>query len=258
MKRLIYQVAVGKQSKLYEWCIASVVDYCKKYDIDHIVQREPILKIGPEDWDKSNRSANCKNFGYLPIYEKENAFAYFNQYDQIGIVDADIFIRSEAPNIFDDVHLHSDFAAVIEREMPITGKYLGKIVAYSAAQYSSLKDVDWSVNKHGHEFYNMGLMIMNKSIFKYIDSTPEEFIRRPEFKRFVDGLGRWKWSTDQTLLNYWVRKTGMNQQHLSWKWNALFKGVHDKYIKDAYFIHFFLKNHLPNKGEDIELLKRQI
>ena len=28
MKRMIYQVAVGEQSKLYEYCIQSVANYC--------------------------------------------------------------------------------------------------------------------------------------------------------------------------------------------------------------------------------------
>ena len=40
MKRMIYQVAVGKQSNLYQHCIQSVKDYCKKYDITHIVPNE--------------------------------------------------------------------------------------------------------------------------------------------------------------------------------------------------------------------------
>ena len=31
MDRMIYQVAVGKQSNLYEHCIKSVANYCKKY-----------------------------------------------------------------------------------------------------------------------------------------------------------------------------------------------------------------------------------
>ena len=40
---------------------------------------------------------------YLPIYEKENAFDYIDDYDQIAIIDADIYIRPDSPNIFDEV-----------------------------------------------------------------------------------------------------------------------------------------------------------
>ena len=47
MKKLIFQVSVGKPSKLYTTCINSVAEYCKKYSIDHIVLTEPKLKIRP-------------------------------------------------------------------------------------------------------------------------------------------------------------------------------------------------------------------
>lgn len=261
MKRLIYQVSlidplVGKPSKLYQWCIDSVKAYCEKYGIEHIVQTEPILKIGPLDWSKSNRSDDCKKRGYMPIYEKENAFNYLDDYDQVAVVDADIYIKPSAPNIFDEYT--SDFAGVIERDMPITSQYLRKIIGYSYHQYHPLSDVDFKPNNRGHEFFNMGLMLMSSSIKKYIGGTPEEFIRRPEYKKLVDGIGHWKWSTDQTLLNHWVRKSGMTLQRLSWKWNALYKGVEDKHLKDAYFVHFFLKDKLPNRGENIEQLKKLV
>jgi len=99
----------------------------------------------------------------------------------------------------------------------------------------------------------MGLMVMNKSISKYLRGQGgKEFIERPEFKRFVDGLGSWKWSTDQTLLNWWVRKEKMNLQRLNWKWNALYTAIDNEDIKDAHFVHFFLKDKLPNQGENIE------
>ncbi len=125
-------------------------------------------------------------------------------------------------------------------------------------QYGNMQNIDFLWNDKGAEFFNMGMMVMNKSITKYIDGTPEEFIRRPEFKRFVDGLGNWKWSTDQTLLNYWVRKSGMKQQHLSWKYNALFKGIRDDWLPKAEFIHFFLKDRLPEKGENVDLLLQEL
>ena len=55
MDRMIYQVAVGKQSNLYEHCIKSVANYCKKNNLKHIVQTEPILKIRP-DVNRTGRS----------------------------------------------------------------------------------------------------------------------------------------------------------------------------------------------------------
>jgi len=255
---MIYQVYVGKPSKLYDRCVNSVSEYCERHGIDHIVQRTPILKIKPDVF-ATNRSKESyeKHGGFLPIYEKENAFDYFDRYDQIAIVDADIWIRPGSPNIFDSVDPSVDFAGVIERDMPIQPWYAQKIDNYSRMQYQSLHGkVDFNPGKHGFEFYNMGLMVMNKSIYKYINQPAKDFITRPEFKDFVDGQGPWKWSTDQTLLNYWVRKEKMKQQHLNWKWNALYTAVKDP--ASAYFVHFFLKDKLPNAGENVDQLMKDV
>jgi hypothetical protein len=260
MKRLIYQVYVGKRSKLYDHCTESVADYCKKYNIDHLIQRKPILRIKPDVF-MTNRSKESyeKHGGFLPIYEKENAFSYFKDYDQICIVDSDIWIRPGSPNIFEDVNPNSDFSGVIESSMPILPWYQKKILNYSRMQYGSLK-INWQYDdKTGFPFMNMGLMMMNKSFAQYLNGqSPKQFIERPEFKQFVDGMGPWKWSTDQTLLNYWIRKEKMTVKNLDWKWNALYTAIDNTKIKEAYFVHFFLKDKLPNKGEDVEALMRMV
>ena len=260
MKRLIYQVYVGKRSKLYDHCTKSVEEYCKKYGIDHIIQRKPILRIKPDVF-MTNRSKESyeKHGGFLPIYEKENAFSYFKDYDQICIVDSDIWIRPGSPNIFEDVNPNSDFSGVIESSMPILTWYRKKITNYSRMQYGSLK-INWEYDQTtGFPFMNMGLMMMNKSFAQYLNGqSPKQFIERPEFKQFVDGMGPWKWSTDQTLLNYWIRKEKMTVKNLDWKWNALYTAIDNSKIKEAYFVHFFLKDKLPNKGEDVEALMRMV
>lgn len=83
-----------------------------------------------------------------------------------------------------------------------------------------------------------------------------EFLNRYEFKRFIDGEGAWKWSTDQTLLNWWLKKEQVDVTHLDWRWNGLFTA--NKSINDAHFVHFFLKDKLPGKGEHIDELMMRI
>lgn len=260
MKRLIYQVYVGKRSNLYDHCVASVKNYCRDHGIGHVVQKNPILRIKPDVF-ATNRSKESyeKHGGFLPIYEKENAFSYFKDYDQICIIDSDIWIRPGAPNIFEDVEPDSHFAGVVESSAPILPWYKQKILQYSRMQYGSLK-MDWEANPvTGFPFMNMGLMMMNKSFAQYLKGqTPEQFIRRPEFKMFVDGMQAWKWSTDQTLLNYWIRKEKMTIQNLDWKWNALFTAIDNNKIKEAHFVHFFLKDKLPNKGENVNELMKMV
>ena len=258
MKRLIYQVYVGKQSNLYDFCVNSVKNYCKKYHIDHHIQRIPKLRIRPDPFMTGRSKEATDRLGYLPIFEKENAFEFFPEYDQIAIIDSDVWIRPNSPNVFYDLKTNHDFGGVIEREMPINEAYRSKIQNYSYMQYSNLKDVDWKWDKNfGGEFFNMGIMILNKSIHNYLNGqTPLQFVRRPEFKRFVDGEGNWKWSTDQTLLNYWMKKENIKVKHLSWKWNGLYTA--NTKIKDCYFVHFFLKDKLPNRGENVEELIKNV
>jgi hypothetical protein len=259
MKRLIFQVSVGKPSKLYETCIQSVADYCKKYSIDHIVLTEPKLKIRP-DVKRTGRSKEAvEKLGYLPIYEKENAFEYFNTYDQIAIVDSDIYIKPSAPNIFLELSEEYDFGGVLERDLPLNKKYQSKIRKYSHNAFTNLKDVEWNWNSLGAEFYNMGLMVMNRSFAKFLNSqTPREFITRPEFRDFVDGVGFYKWSTDQMLLNWFVKKQNMKCKNMDWRWNSLYTAVQDEKQKESWFVHFFLRDHLPQQGENIKQVLKNI
>ena len=260
MKRLIYQVYTGKRSALYDHCTQSVKEYADRIGAHYLIQREPILRIAPDIFT-TNRSRESyeKYGGFLPIYEKENAFAYLDSYDQIAIIDADIFVRPDCDEcLFSASGTDCDFAGVIERTMPITHEYQNKIHNYSRMQYQHrgiAELFDW--NNLGADFYNMGLMVINKSISKYLhNQTPEQFIRRPQFKNFVDGMGPWKWSTDQTLLNYWVKKERMIVNNLNWKWNGLFTA--NTNIKECNFIHFFLKDKLPNRGENVQDLMSMI
>jgi hypothetical protein len=259
MKKLIFQVSVGKPSKLYETCIQSVADYCKKFSIDHIVLTEPKLKIRPDPTRTGRSLQAVERLGYMPIYEKENAFEYLDRYDQVAIVDSDIYIKSSAPDIFLDLPQQYDFGGVLEREMPLNHKYQNKIRKYSQSAFSNLKDVDWKWNTLGAEFYNMGLMVMNKSFAKYLNGqTPREFILRPEFKDFVDGVGFYKWSTDQMLLNWFVKKQNIKCKNMDWRWNALYTAVEKHKQKESYFVHFFLRDKLPQRGENIEEILKKI
>ena len=257
MKRLVYQVYVGKRSALYDHCTASVKAYCEQHGFDYVLQTTPILFITPDPFMTGRSKEAVERLGYLPIFEKENAFTYLKTYDQVAIIDSDIYIRSGSPSIFDDVPASVDFAAVVERSMPISSQYLAKIVNYSRMQYSSIRNVDWKWNDRGAEFYNMGVMVLNKSITKFLNGeTPKQFLSRPRFKPFVDGQGPWKWSTDQTLLNTWVKEEQMKVKQLDWRWNGLFTA--NTSIRDCYFVHFFLKDKLPDRGENVQQLMEAI
>ena len=257
MKRLIFQVAVGQLSKLYNFCVESTKAYAKSIGADYILLTEPKLRIKPNK-ETSNRSkASWQKYGgYLPIYEKENIFEYIEQYDQLCVIDADIWIRPGSPNVFDEVSTDYDFGAVFERELPLNKKYLRQVVDYSKAQLMPLKVFNWKWDHRGGEYFNSGMIVYNSSqMKKYLkNQSPEEFKKRKEFQPFIDGIGAWKWQTDQIMLTYWAKKENMKVKHIDWKYNSLFKAVEPAVTKQSHFIHFFMKDLLPKKGENIEEL----
>ena len=259
MKRMIYQVYVGKRRRLYDHCTNSVKEYCKEHGIDHVVQRSPILMIKPDPFMTNRHPRATQPLGCLPIFEKECAFSYWPKYDQIAIIDSDIWIRPGAPNIFDELDTE-DFGGAVERQMPLTKQHRKSVDSYAQAQYRPLRDVEWNWEKNnGADYINMGMMLMNKSFEKYLKGeTPHQFLRRQEFKPFIDGKGNWKWSTDQTLLNWWIRKERMKIKQLDWKWNALYTAIDNDKIKEAHFVHFFKQQSLPHNGENIEELMKLV
>jgi hypothetical protein len=45
---------------------------------------------------------------------------------------------------------------------------------------------------------------------------------------------------------------------MDWRWNGLYKGIEDSCLKDTHFVHFFLKDLLPDRGENIKELLEHI
>jgi hypothetical protein len=59
------------------------------------------------------------------------------------------------------------------------------------------------------------------------------------------------------LLNYWIKRYKIKTKNLDWRWNALYRGIEDQYLSQAYFIHFFLADHIP-KDRSIEQIVAEI
>jgi len=260
VKRLIYQVYLGKPSKLYDWCTSSVKAYADNIGADYIVQTEPILKIRPNAFRTGRSKEAVERLGYLPIYEKENAFDHLDRYDEICIIDSDVYIREAAPSIFDHCTKYPDeaFFGVFEKDMPITPQYQQKIFNYSHMQYREIfPPMNVQPQSLGYPFMNMGVMLFTSALKKYIMApSAKSFLLRRDFVDFVDGMGAWKWSTDQTLLNYWLHKDRVPHRGISWKWNGLFTA--NTKIDQCHFVHFFLKDKLPDRGENVKELMSYI
>jgi hypothetical protein len=239
MRRLIYQVAVGEVPAFYGPCMASVHDYAARVGADHIIQGDPVLRIVPKI---SHRSENALRLGYLPIFEKEQGFAYLHSYDQVAIIDADIYVRDSAPDLFEAAG-DADFAGVPECELPLREQYEKKVRNYARDMFGN----------YDSAFYNMGMTVWNTSMKRLLrGQSPKEFIERAEFEPFVNGEGKYRWSTDQVLLNTWVKSTGMTRCNLDWRWNCLYDYVIPTAMRmNPHFIHFNLASKMPRGGDEI-------
>lgn len=241
--RLIFQVAVGEVPGFYAHTMASVRAYADRIGADYEVLTEPELRIVPRH---SCRSESAMRLGYLPIFEKEAAFSRLGRYAQVAIVDADVYARESAPDIFEAAG-SADFAGVREKDLPLLPRFRQKIHNYARDQYGD----------HKFPFYNMGVTVWNKSVLRYLcGQTPAEFIHRPEFEPFVNGAGKYRWSTDQTLLNTWVR--GMRRTNLDWRWNCMYDYVQGAALeRNPYFVHFALASKMARGGAEIpEIIAR--
>lgn len=240
MRRLVYTVAVGESRPLWERCIASVQAYCQRHGIEHRVQREPILRIAPK---ASQRSASALKLGYLPIFEKLNAFPLLTHYAEIACLDADVYAMPDAGSIFDAVPAGAEYAAVVERDLPITAAYARKLDSYTQAQYG----------RSDFRFRNCGVEVLRPSLLRlWNNQSPSEFIHRPEFARYVNGEGAFRWQTEQTLKNVWLVTSGARVHDLAPCWNVLYGAV--KSMQGAQLVHFFLSDHL-NSDDPEEMLR---
>lgn len=265
MKRLIFQIniPIRGESNLYNLCTDSVAKYCERHGIDHVVMREPKLRINPDmKRTERNKIGLMREAGYLPIFEKEWAFTYLDNYDQVAVIDSDVYVRENSPNIFEELPSDEyDWGGVLERDLPLTQGHRSKIRGYSRDMFKRppCDDVDWRWVNDTAAFMNMGVMVFNNTLRDYMPEykEPDKFIHRPEFKDMVDGIGFLRFSTDQVLLNYWLKRDRVRVKYLDWRYNALYRGAEDKKIPEAYFIHFFLKDQIrPGKGEDLSVVKK--
>lgn len=189
----------------------------------------------------------------MPIFEKENVFNYFGRYDQCCVIDADIYVKPDSPDIFDELDSNYAVGSVYEADLPINDIYANKIRNYS--NMLKLFPLDWEYhNRTGYHFFNSGVMLYNSSnmikALKGMDA--KQFLEQSILADFINGKGPLKWQSDQITLNYWFKRNNVEVKKLDWKWNALYSAVTDDKIKDCYFAHFFLRDHLPNKGENVE------
>lgn len=236
MKRLCYQVLVGERRPLWDKCVASVAAYCARHGIIHEVQLEMVLKVKPK---KSLRSEGAVRLGGLPNLEKLNGLTRFKDFDQIALIDSDVWASPDAPNIFDHVQPDCDVAGVTERALPISDAYARKLDRYEKMQFDPVGGV-------GLPFLQCGVMVYNRSFARFMPDGPKAFWEQQNLESFINGDGGWRWQSEQCTLSWFLRANDARIGTLDPRFNWLFGVLQPGRQAEGWLHHFFLSQHLTH------------
>jgi len=205
IKTAIFTVNIGDDLD-YLPAMLSAQFYARKYNISYFVCEQPAIRF------------------LYPPFEKHQCLRLFNMgYDRILILDRDILITPNAPNIF-ECYPDMDTLYAFDENFPNEMMNRDPIVNGIKA------GIDWPKNASGmYKYFNSGVVIISKNFkdftkgFRYLPETPQ-------MRKFPE----------QTSMNYMVFKKGIKFESLSYQWNRMDFGVPDPQNKryDAYFIHY--------------------
>jgi len=198
MKNLIYIVSIdhptskNKCSDYSKYCIASWTAWCKKYDIDIIVNTEHDSRFG------------------RPIWNKELIYEIGKEYEKIGVVDSDTMVKWNAPNIFET--FEDEFCGV--NDIADFSWMMNSISQYKKFFPGTEIDLMKYMNAGVLFFHNKYLDVFKQVLDLYLSN-------QEELDNWNKGGGR-----EQTILNYILVKNNVKKKLLDPGWNLL--SIHKK------------------------------
>ena len=177
-----------------EWCLNSWQVWCKKYDVELFI-------LSDELRDKLQMKPTWQRWHVFEILEANNI-----DYNQVALVDVDTMIHPEAPNFFDETS--GEYSGVQDDLMV---EWVHNSITGYQDMFPDTK-FDWTT------YMNNGFIIMSpkhKALCKVITDfyyTNEDELRDRQHHTVKKG-------SDQTPINYLVRREGYPITHLSKKWN---------------------------------------
>jgi len=220
----------GKTKREYEISIKSWKHFCDKYDHQLIVMDEPIMKI-------EDMGVIWQRYFLFDILEHNKI-----SFNQVCIVDADTIVHPDTPDFFELtdnkytlVHDDGNFDWII-RSMENYNKHL----------FDTEEVFNW------YEYYNSGFQIVNSSHKDFFNTVKEFYLHNSDKIKWCQrtyGVG-----TDQTPLNYLLRKESIEVKTLPYSYNMSCMNAKEcvneqmQHTKAGYVMHF---NGLPNKDESV-------
>jgi len=196
MKNIIFQVNIkGKRHRPeFDLSTQSWKTWADKNDCEVLILDQFVR-------DENEMKANWQKWYIFDLLEVNNI-----DYDQILVVDADTIVHPDCPNFFDE----TEHKFCVVRNDGCFEWVLRSVEKYKDFLFQDL-DVDcW-------DYFNSGFVILNKKhkpfikeVLKWYDSNVENINWAEE---------NIKASTEQTPLNFLVKKHNVEMKHLSERYN---------------------------------------
>jgi lipopolysaccharide biosynthesis glycosyltransferase len=232
MKNIVFIIAFKKDGQLkkeYQISIDSWKHFCNKYNAELLLMEEPVM-------DVKDMHIIWQRYFLFDILDSNKI-----DYNQILMVDADTIVHPDCPNFFemtDDKYclVHDDGSYDwILRGMEHYNKYVFKNEWFDFWEYG-----------------NSGFQIVNKKHRPFFDSMRKLYFEHQQTIQAIQtnyGIG-----TDQTPLNFMLRKHNIGLKLLPWKYNMTCMpkrevlGEDMLHTKMGYVMHF---NGLPDKDNSV-------
>ena len=219
----------GQLKKEYQYSIDSWKHFCNKYGAELLLMEDPVVDI-------SQMNIIWQRYFLFDILEANEI-----DYDQILMVDADTIVHPNCPNFFDE----TDHKYCMVHDAGSYDWILRGMEHYKKHVFQNEWFDFWT-------YGNAGFQIVNKKHKDFFKSMTDFYFDNIDTIQHIQtsyGTG-----TDQTPLNYMIRKHDIDLKLLPWKYNmggmAKREIIGDDMLhtKMGYVMHF---NGLPGKKEEV-------
>jgi len=155
----------------------------------------------------------------------------FENYDNVLILDTDIFINSNSPNIFEELSDY-DLAAVLDGNPGRLGDWIRN---RSIDYYSSLNGCieyfktieNFDVEKYSNFYINTGVLLFNtRRMRTHIQLLKSIILDNPKIMEYLETHDS---PIDQNLFSAWLSTSNVNLKLLDNTWNWTMPDISDEY-----------------------------
>lgn len=163
MRKIIYTVSVNP-GECFNACTESQKRYADRIGVDFLCR---------DKWENWNDDLQTDS-------EKRHIQELLKDYDKVLYLDADVFIKADALDIFDYYKDIDDF--IIYNEAMFNGVNMDAQIKYCVNQYN----INWHKTNGYYDWLNAGVMLCSKGHEKVFDYNPKNFFKFQNFPMIYD------------------------------------------------------------------------